>query len=746
MRNLWKNKSLFLVYLFSNLLLLVIPAVTLVASTFASAKLQEHALEESSNQIAAQFDQALDNIFEKMDEMYRVLFRDDSVNKLLYRKRDLNNYDSYTIVQIVEFMASLPTQNDLIKEVYLYFPASGKIVTPSYCLDAQTYYSRIENYKDMTFEQWSGLLREGFPKTTYLNLPSNDWKGQELQTFSFARTLYITNDLQYNPVLVCMMSRPDIYSLMEDLLGASSLTGMIVTDEDDGMEIHPLLQYPLDGRRTEHPIHLESGVKGWDYQIYMDRNSLWSDVITTIQAILIFVSIGFLLNVAAAFLLAYNNYVPIRKLMRRAVREEPSKVLRRNELAQIESVLSNSFREQEQMEKRLKKMEPVYVNHFLASVLKGHIQADDIALDTLERYGIHFEGSRFLVVNILFADVPRDDSRESSSQLEWEPELMRMIVQNVMDELFGLTASIAYIFHEQRTVAALVNLLWDISQEEVMEKLKAMRSFLLEKMHLQATLFVSDVVNGFQNVPEAYYQAQQVAQSTFFLTAGDIICYQDIMHDSMGYCAYTVEDEIVLMNCVRAGEREKAANMLRMLFDLHQGSEAGNNVQIPYFMIHLLSTYLKTAQQLDVTVQANLELLTMRQSPQQIRERFFTLFDELTLTAQQKGDRSHRLIQQIAQLTESLYADSQLSISMLADRVGLNASYLSAQYKKLTGEHLSDYINQVRISHAKELLANPELNMMQVAQSVGYRSDVNLIRVFKKFEGVTPGAYRKNLS
>ena len=141
-----------------------------------------------------------------------------------------------------------------------------------------------------------------------------------------------------------------------------------------------------------------------------------------------------------------------------------------------------------------------------------------------------------------------------------------------------------------------------------------------------------------------------------------------------------------------------------------------------------------------------MESLVNASSGKNQEELFYELFDQLTSFAAQKNDKSNHLIQRVAQLTETLYANNQLGIAMLAEKLNLNASYLSAQYKKITGENLLVYINQVRISHAKELLRDPKLTMMQIAQAVGYRSDVNLIRVFKKYEGITPGVYRKTLS
>ena len=93
----FKNKSVFFVYLTSNLLLLIIPAVCLLANSFATVRMRQEALQESDRQLSVQFAQGLDNGFEKMDDIFQTLFRDTNVSKLTYRDENLNNYDAYTV-------------------------------------------------------------------------------------------------------------------------------------------------------------------------------------------------------------------------------------------------------------------------------------------------------------------------------------------------------------------------------------------------------------------------------------------------------------------------------------------------------------------------------------------------------------------------------------------------------------------------------------------------------------------------
>ena len=77
--------------------------------------------------------------------------------------------------------------------------------------------------------------------------------------------------------------------------------------------------------------------------------------------------------------------------------------------------------------------------------------------------------------------------------------------------------------------------------------------------------------------------------------------------------------------------------------------------------------------------------------------------------------------------------------------MGMNTSYLSQYFRDQSGIGLLEYISRVRIKHAKALIQSEKggLTIKQVAQQVGFENLNSFIRVFKKYEGVTPGEFRK---
>ncbi|MFC4302317.1 response regulator transcription factor [Cohnella boryungensis] len=87
---------------------------------------------------------------------------------------------------------------------------------------------------------------------------------------------------------------------------------------------------------------------------------------------------------------------------------------------------------------------------------------------------------------------------------------------------------------------------------------------------------------------------------------------------------------------------------------------------------------------------------------------------------------------------------NELSLTMLADRFHLNPTYLSELFKKQTGKTFSDYLTQVRIGKAEELLRDPQMRLADIAELVGFANASYLSSVFKKHFGVSPNEYRNH--
>ncbi|MCI4138520.1 AraC family transcriptional regulator [Bacillus vallismortis] len=94
----------------------------------------------------------------------------------------------------------------------------------------------------------------------------------------------------------------------------------------------------------------------------------------------------------------------------------------------------------------------------------------------------------------------------------------------------------------------------------------------------------------------------------------------------------------------------------------------------------------------------------------------------------------------IAMIHEQYMAD--ISLESCADELGMNSYTLSKAFKQVTGINFIDYVTQIRIEKAKELLVNTDKKILDVSEEVGYRHNY-FNRIFKKQVGVPPGVFRQ---
>ena len=86
--------------------------------------------------------------------------------------------------------------------------------------------------------------------------------------------------------------------------------------------------------------------------------------------------------------------------------------------------------------------------------------------------------------------------------------------------------------------------------------------------------------------------------------------------------------------------------------------------------------------------------------------------------------------------------NQNITLSRVANTVGIHPSYLSRVFKKEYGLNFTDYVNNIRISKAKSLLEQPHLKIHEIAEQVGFNNAEYFTRVFKKNTGFSPLHFR----
>ena len=91
---------------------------------------------------------------------------------------------------------------------------------------------------------------------------------------------------------------------------------------------------------------------------------------------------------------------------------------------------------------------------------------------------------------------------------------------------------------------------------------------------------------------------------------------------------------------------------------------------------------------------------------------------------------------------EQNYHQKDLSLTMVAEVFKLSPTYLSSTFKSAYGQGVLEYLNQVRIDHAKALLTETDIPIAEISDRTGFSNYTSFSRVFKRITGISAKDYR----
>ena len=139
-------------------------------------------------------------------------------------------------------------------------------------------------------------------------------------------------------------------------------------------------------------------------------------------------------------------------------------------------------------------------------------------------------------------------------------------------------------------------------------------------------------------------------------------------------------------------------------------------------------------------------ILSNVKSVEQLREQAYKVVSiGLAYRDSQPNHQHTHLIRQAKEYMEQHYADTTLSLNDVAARANLSASHFSMVFSQETHQTFKEYLTQIRITRAKELLRMTTLRSADIAYRVGYNDPHYFSSVFKKYTGLSPIEFRSQV-
>jgi len=667
----------------------------------------------------------------------------------------------------VESISKYRSSNNLIDDIYIYFKNTDLILTYSGKYDPEFFYQQYLQNKEYGYSQWKGDLQNFWYKQYSPSRRVLKWNNTKT-IIDYRQSLPFIERSNTLGTAVIMMDTNNIYKLLNRFEMFSNGEVYVLDNSQNiimsigkgaykrlALQNTMLTASQLYFDRSTHRefviSSVTSGYNGWRYISVAPTNILMQKVNYIKVLTIVIIAVELVLGLGLSFLLARRNYKPIRQLMEKLGTKAGNNLSAvRNELTFIEEITAATFAENEKIKTAMAGQQPIIRTNTLMQLLKGNINDLKNIRESLSTLGISFIGNIFCVLTVNV-----DDSSQFVKDGSLEQKAMiKFVITNVIEELVNNEYKSYSVDMDLDRISIII----DLNREDslYLKKLYQIsddaKGFIAQKFLTQITIGIGSMHEGVKGISATYNESIRAMEYKMVRGTGSVIAFEDICNVTGEYI-YPAFIETQLLNHIKAGDLEKVEALLDSLFSQNFKNSNISIEMARCLFFDIMSTALKVLNDVSIEYESifnrDFSPLNKILSCQTADEMHITLKDLYKSICEyiNLNRKSHNaaLKSRILDYLHENYSNSALSLTSAADALDLNPSYLSYFFKKQKGENFIDYLNKIRIEKAKELLQNTSLPLFEISSRVGYTNYSGLIRIFKKYEGITPGLYRENI-
>ncbi len=269
-----------------------------------------------------------------------------------------------------------------------------------------------------------------------------------------------------------------------------------------------------------------------------------------------------------------------------------------------------------------------------------------------------------------------------------------------------------------------------------------------EKFKIKYSVGVSDSSKDLFELPKMYRRAKRLLDYKFIYKSSSIIFQEKISQNKLNNYYYPIELESKLISKTLSGNIIGIKKIINEIFEEKLEDAEFNKHKIKEFSALLYNTLNRIIILLqefhDKKKIQSIELEKLNKSTDLLllRENFLSLLlDICKITKNENQNDSDIVKVKIQTYLEENYM-KDISLENLADYLGHSFKYTSILFKKLIGDNFKSYLSQYRIEKAKNIMKNnSDYKIKDIAEMVGCNSSNTFIRMFRRYEGTSPGKY-----
>ncbi|MGG4032365.1 helix-turn-helix domain-containing protein [Paenibacillus cisolokensis] len=738
--------------LLSYLAVLLLPVAVFGVLYTQIEKVMEQNANHANLALIEQAKQVVDGRLDEMHLIARNITSHPKLDSLLRSGAPSSGTDHYAYLDFMRELARYRNSSSFVSDFYVYFRESDMIVTPSMKSNSAMFYSGVYGYDGMTYEQWKTDILHVGHYNGFLPIAEVGNAARKKRMLTFLQALPFGEKSDPKGMLAIFIDERQIAALLEKITKASH--GTIYIKDASGQVI---MSYGGNPQKTEGDgedggrmmtLSVHSAASGWEYVSVVPEEVFWAKV-NGMKRMAIGVLVVYLIAGAAACVyMTYRAYNPLRDIIRFIRQSKPAPAHRvRNEYDYIKSAVADSFEKQTEMAEQLSRQTPVIRSNFIARLLKGYVNVRELSTESLAFMGVSFPYPCYCVAAVGL----RDASEFIRGDTEGEWALIRFVTGKVAEEIpFAVSYPVEI---GKDLIAVVLNMPEHYGVADLYDWADRLQTVIGQRFKTSTTVGISSIRHGLEPIASCFAESMKALEYSIFTAYKPVLLYEEMRNKAEDYYDFPLETEIQLINAVKSGDNKTAESIIRNLYRNNFGEKPMTPELGRLLFANLVSTLFKLLNALNLkyedmfgSARKPLESINEAGSVEELYRNVCAMFEKVCLHVQeQRGDAAAVMLEKIKSYIDEHHGDAMIGLVSIADHFNITPPYLSAFFKKHSGTNLTDYLAQVRIERSKQLMKESKHTISQIARSVGYANDVGFIRVFKKYEGITPGKYRDML-
>jgi len=270
------------------------------------------------------------------------------------------------------------------------------------------------------------------------------------------------------------------------------------------------------------------------------------------------------------------------------------------------------------------------------------------------------------------------------------------------------------------------------------------RVFDQDRDHFSLTIAFQPTLRHPSEFTASYQQALKIAGSRKL--NNEIQMLTEVSSESADFGLSATQEQEFLAN-LQAGNGIIIVEMIARMLGKMDKKEASVS-QFIDFAKEVVASVLKTMISLNLDISSIFNADTPYQrikectSVQHYSEFFEWFLTEAVQMIVEKREGTDPVRKFLTEFIHTHY-NEDISLEMMAEKASMSANYFSKYFKEKTGMNFSEYLSELRIQKAKELLIHSDLKIHEISERVGYLNTNSFIRMFKKITGTPPGEYKR---